>query len=772
MNKLVLIVIAAVLLPVDSSEAAPRSSRASGAWNAAIWAATNNCTGAAGSAATPVAADDVFICNGTTVTLDAARQVNTVTLNSGGTLDTKAFTLTIGNSPALTFNGGTLTSTDVNGGAVSLIRDGATTVAQGSAASATFSNLSLAIAYTIGGNRTYTLGGGSVTSITVDRNLNVTPVGAGGAVRNASVVMGTLTSLTVTGTTTIAMQGDNDTLSFITLNAAAASIPFTSGAIVLGGGGSTGASSVTAGSSTITLNGGTGPLFTLAAGGGFTASTSTVVMASPASVALTSGAFTGTNAFNNLTVNMAGQTGTLGAAIGVNTTLSISAGTLSDGTFAITGDGSGTFQVSNGATFQIMGATNQISNFSTVDYGTTAPCGNVNYAAAGAQTVANTAPNYGNLILSGSGAKTKASNSALTVSCDFKMQGSATMTTGNATTISVGQDFLLQNTSQFTAGAALTVTRDMTLESGTTFNAGTGTSNLTHIVQRNFANNGATFSTSGGAGPFTSTFNFNGSAAQTIGGSSSSTFNSLTINNSFATSPQVLLARDETVSGLLTLTTGRLSTGGNTLILTTAATSGSGSTSSHVIGDVKKGFDGSNLSFTYPLGDGTKYSPVTVTFASAGLTAGNLTAAAVTPSEHPDTSVAGTTPPGTVTRNGIDPQKSVNRYWTLKNATVKGTYDITVAYVAGVGGDIDTGSTQTNFRVARGEGCATSGALRTCNPWGLPGTQSNPTVTTSRALGLLISSGDRDADFAVGELITTGSRFNREKEFVYIRESY
>ena len=57
----------------NDAGAANRSSRATGNWGAAIWAATNNCTGAAGSAATPTAADDVFICNGTTVTVDEYR---------------------------------------------------------------------------------------------------------------------------------------------------------------------------------------------------------------------------------------------------------------------------------------------------------------------------------------------------------------------------------------------------------------------------------------------------------------------------------------------------------------------------------------------------------------------------------------------------------------------------------------------------------------------------------------------------------------------------
>src|SRR6185295_5568370 len=99
-------------------------------------------------------------------------------------------------------------------------------------------------------------------------------------------------------------------------------------------------------------------------------------------------------------------------------------------------------------------------------------------------------------------------------------------------------------TSSFTAGAAVSVTRDMTLGSGTSFSAST----FTHNVGRDFSNNGTTTFTAS-----TGLFNFNGAAAQVIGGSASTAFNSVTIAN---TSGGVSLGASETVGGTLTLTSG------------------------------------------------------------------------------------------------------------------------------------------------------------------------------------------------------------------------
>ncbi|MNC84570.1 hypothetical protein D3C83_01270 [compost metagenome] len=54
--------------------------------------------------------------------------------------------------------------------------------------------------------------------------------------------------------------------------------------------------------------------------------------------------------------------------------------------------------------------------------------------------------------------------------------------------------------------------------------------------------------------------------------------------------------------------------------------------------------------------------------------------------------------------------------------------------------------------------------------WGPLTLSGVPTNTLATATGISISSGDPEADFAVGEVAIT--RFSREKEFIYTRELY
>jgi len=146
---------------------------------------------------------------------------------------------------------------------------------------------------------------------------------------------------------------------------------------------------------------------------------------------------------------------------------------------------------------------------------------------------------------------------------------------------------------------------------------------------------------------------------------------------------------------------------------------------------------------------------VTIAFVTA-TPAGNL-AATVTNADHPNT---------TGGADGIDSNKDVARYWTLRNSTVAGTYTATFTYVSG---DIKVGATQANFVAADGLNCTGSGALRTCSPWTSPGS-TNPTSTSTRATGNSIASGSLDIDFAVGEVANTN--FVRERQFIYTRELY
>ena len=80
----------------------------------------------------------------------------------------------------------------------------------------------------------------------------------------------------------------------------------------------------------------------------------------------------------------------------------------------------------------------------------------------------------------------------------------------------------------------------------------------------NLTNNG-TFTTN------TSTVTLNGTSQQTVGGSNPVTFNNLTINNSVAASPQILIANFVSVNNVLTMTTGNVNLSGYTFTLGASA---------------------------------------------------------------------------------------------------------------------------------------------------------------------------------------------------------
>ena len=329
-----------------------------------------------------------------------------------------------------------------------------------------------------------------------------------------------------------------------------------------------------------------------------------------------------------------------------NASLTVSAGTLDLGTSALTISSSPPLTVSSGATLRYGGATFPSSG----TFGTTNFNGTVEYnGTTVTQTVLN--HSYTNLTLSGSTTKTLPSAS-LSITGAFTMAGTASTT----------------------AAGALTVGGAFTLGAGTSFDGAT----FTHNVAGNFANNGATFT------PSTSTFNFTGSAAQVIGGSSPTTFNILNVSNNSGTGPS--LGNTITVSGsTLNLGAKIITTGANTLALTAASPTVTRSTG-FVNGNLQKAVAGSGSpSVTFEVGttSPTVYAPVTVNFASTS-TPGTLTVS----------STAGLQPQ--FASSGLSQTKYVNRYWTaVNNGITFTTYDATLNFVAGdLVGSPDTSSLQ------------------------------------------------------------------------------
>src|SRR5262249_44335727 len=150
----------------------------------------------------------------------------------------------------------------------------------------------------------------------------------------------------------------------------------------------------------------------------------------------------------------------------------------------------GTLTVSNGAFLKIGGTNTFPSNYSTHTLGATST---VEYEGTN-QTVTN--ESYGHLTLSGSGTKT--------------MPG---------TTLTLAGNFTMSGTPSATAAAAINTGGNFTVGNGCTFSAAT----FTHDIDGNFSNSG-TFTAS------TSTITLTGTSDQDVGGSTTTTFNNLTIN--------------------------------------------------------------------------------------------------------------------------------------------------------------------------------------------------------------------------------------------------
>jgi len=263
----------------------------------------------------------------------------------------------------------------------------------------------------------------------------------------------------------------------------------------------------------------------------FTSRNGTVTMSGNTSTPLNIGG-TSTTTFYNLTSNPtnAGDVVLLGKTATINNNFTVSKGTFNSQNFQITGNGSGLLTMAANTSL-LLGLTTVATNVAFPTNYTTAnialnATSTVTYQANIAQTVSVT-PHYGNLtITNGNAAVTKIpSGATLTIAGNLNVTKGAGVLTYSETTNTINL------TGNYTATGIVTYT--------------TGKLN----IGGNFTNNG-TFT----AG--TSTVTFNGTAAQSLGGTTATTFNLLTINNS--TNSTITLGNNTTVSSILTITKGTL----------------------------------------------------------------------------------------------------------------------------------------------------------------------------------------------------------------------
>ena len=204
------------------------------------------------------------------------------------------------------------------------------------------------------------------------------------------------------------------------------------------------------------------------------------------------------------------------------------------------------------------------------------------------------------------------------------------------------------------------------------------------LIGGDFYNDGF-FSSTNGAGSIL--VEFNGDINQNILGSRITAFSDVLLENPFG----LTLQQSFSVSGKLYFTTGVIHTQSFRVSLTTDALISGASVTGYIDGNQEIYIPGSGSpQITFEIGDASAYLPLTVGFAGATTGSGSITAS-TTQGDHPD-----------IINSGINPDLSVNRYYTLKNNGVIG-FGVFACVFNFLSGDVDAGANQNNFVVRKFE---------------------------------------------------------------------
>lgn len=231
-----------------------------------------------------------------------------------------------------------------------------------------------------------------------------------------------------------------------------------------------------------------------------------------------------------------------------------------------------------------------------------------------------------------------------------------------------------------------TINGNVTIGAGNTFSVGATNSKVLD-VKGNWTNNGTFIASSGGI--FVDV-NLIGSVAQTIGGTSATTFYNLTINNSAAAGTGVTQNTAVTVSNVFTLTAGEFKLNSLTAIVTNAATTAITRTGGFVISETNAATNNSILQWNigattgahvFPFGTAARdYIPVT--FDNKGNTSGNVSIS--TRPTATNTNEPKTTGVTKMTGSGDSASSAVDRWWEITAVTnpILGTgADVTFSYL-------------------------------------------------------------------------------------------
>jgi hypothetical protein len=433
---------------------------------------------------------------------------------------------------------------------------------------------------------------------------------------------------------------------------------------------------------------------------------------------------------SNKTLNAAGNflydgtapqvTGTL-LPVAVTGTVTIANGSGSGVTFSqnTAFNGAGSCVVSNGGVLSL-GSSTVLSGTGAFNLtaGGTVICGNASGLNGHITTTTKTLSSAGNYTFNGAAAQMTGTLLPTTIT------GTVSIANGNGTGVTFSQSTMFNGagTCVVSNGAMLTLGSAVALSGDGAFNLMSGaTLAAAHAggVDGNVSTATRTLSTS-------ANYVFNGAVAQVTGASLPATVNNLKFDNGAG----ITLSGSATVNGLLTLTNGIVETGANQLTVPASATISR--TSGHVNGALQRGFNtGAAQSFTFPIGDATKYAPLALSALNVSV-AGNL-AAKTTAGDHPQ-----------LATSGIDASRNVNRYWTLaQSGGTFGTFTAGFNYQAN---DLDGAVSNSLFVVRQYAGS-----------WSTTLLTNAPTTTLA-----VISNQTAFGDFAIGDQLVNAVTFTQQ----------
>ena len=384
-------------------------------------------------------------------------------------------------------------------------------------------------------------------------------------------------------------------------------------------------------------------------------------------------------------------------------------------TFSYSGANSSNTQyvVNSGSTLQLltsltMGAfTNPTSTFTvngTLDMGINVISGTTNPTFTLGATGAIITSNTGGLVT----AITTPGTNVFTAGASYTFNG-ATTTPFHSATLGAPANVIIN--ANVTLNKSTTITNSLSLTSGT-LTVGANTLTLSgSTINRD----GTTYTGNIDASNASATVAFTNTSALTIPASTfTGTCKNITLNGAGG----ITLSSDLTIGGTLTFTSGKITTGANKVILTSAGTVSR--TSGYVVGNLQKNVAVSATSRTFEIGDDSNYTPITLALTSV-TGAGDLTASTTIPGAAP------------ASASGIHPTKYLNRYWTLTNSGITlSSFDPTFTFVAG---DIQGSATTSSF----------VGAKLTSSAW------TNPTVGTLTSTSSQLTGVTSFGDFYLGQ---------------------